>query len=115
MSSNSQSDDQKGGALVKEKEEVLVAEPKTKPKRPPLYQVILLNDDYTPMDFVVFILKDVFHKPHEEALSIMLEVHHQGSGVCGVYTRDVAETKLEEVVHIAKQNDHPLQCIMRQE
>lgn len=104
-----------GGALVKEAGDVLLAEPKTKPKRPPLYKVILLNDDYTPMDFVVFILKEVFRKDHEEAVRIMLEVHHQGSGVCGLYTRDVAETKAEEVIHTAKQNSHPLQCVLEKE
>ena len=99
--------------LVKENAVALPAKPKL--ARPPLYKVILLNDDYTPMDFVVFILKDVFHKGHEEAIQTMLEVHHQGSGMCGLYTRDVAETKVEEVIHIAKQNAHPLQCIMQKE
>ncbi len=97
------------------KEGVLVAEPKTKTKRPPFYRVLLLNDDYTPMDFVVFVLKDVFHKPHEDAIRTMLEVHHQGAGICGVFTRDVAETKVDQVVRLARQNEHPLQCVMQQD
>ena len=79
-------------------------------KPPPLYQVALLNDDYTPMDFVTFILKDVFHKTHEESVSIMLEIHHRGAGVCGVYTRDVAETKAELVITMSRRNEYPLQC-----
>ncbi len=96
---------------------VLVVEPKTKTKtaRPPFYKVMLLNDDYTPMDFVVFILKQVFHKRHEEAIQIMLEVHNRGSGTCGVFTRDVAETKVEQVVALARKNEHPLQCVMEKE
>jgi ATP-dependent Clp protease adaptor protein ClpS len=97
------------------KEGVLVAEPKTKLKRPPFYKVMLLNDDYTPMDFVVFVLKDVFHKDHEDAIRTMLEVHHQGAGVCGTFTRDVAETKVDQVVRLARQNEHPLQCVMQQD
>lgn len=97
------------------KEAVLTAEPKVKTKRPPFYKVVLLNDDFTPMDFVVFILKDVFHKDHEDAIRTMLDVHNQGGGVCGLYTRDVAETKVEQVLRLARQNDHPLQCVMEKE
>ena len=89
---------------------VLLAEPKVKTERPPFFKVVLLNDDYTPMDFVVFLLKDVFRKIHEEAISIMLEVHHKGAGVCGVFTRDVAETKAELVITLARRNEYPLQC-----
>ena len=84
-------------------------------RAPPLYQVLLLNDDFTPMDFVVFILKDVFHKNHEEAVSTMLDVHHKGAGVCGVYTRDVAETKSELVTTLARRNEYPLQCRVEKE
>lgn len=95
-------------------EGILVLEPETRTKnaRPPLYKVILLNDDYTPMDFVVLVLKGFFHKVHEEAIKIMLDVHHQGSGLCGVFTRDVAETKIDLVVAAARKNQHPLQCVM---
>jgi ATP-dependent Clp protease adaptor protein ClpS len=91
-------------------DELLLAEPQVKTKRPPFFKVVLVNDDYTPMDFVVFLLKDVFRKIHEEAVSIMLEIHHKGAGVCGVYTRDVAETKAEQVLTIARRNEYPLQC-----
>ncbi len=96
---------------------LLVLEPKTlaKTARPPLYKVLLLNDDYTPMDFVVCILKDIFHKGHEEAIRIMFEVHKSGMGICGTFTRDVAETKVEHVTAEARKNEHPLQCILEKE
>ena len=89
---------------------LLLAEPEVKTKRPPFFKVVVLNDDYTPMDFVVFLLKDIFRKTQEEAVSIMLEVHNKGSGVCGIYTRDVAETKAETVLTVARRNEYPLQC-----
>lgn len=79
---------------------------------PPLYQVVLLNDDYTPMDFVVDILQTHFRKGLDEATMIMLNIHHHGRGVCGVYTKDVAQTKVELVMAEAQQAQHPLQCIM---
>lgn len=87
---------------------------KTSPKldRPSMYQVFLLNDDYTPMDFVVIVLQQFFAKSYPLAVKIMLEVHHQGKGVCGVFTRDVAETKVAQVNEFAKLNDHPLLCKM---
>jgi len=94
---------------------LLLAEPEVKTKRPPYFKVVLLNDDYTPMDFVTFVLKDVFHKNHEEAVSIMLEIHHRGAGICGVYTRDVAETKAELVMTISRRNEYPLQCRVENE
>jgi ATP-dependent Clp protease adaptor protein ClpS len=72
--------------------------------------VLLLNDDFTPMDFVVFLLKDIFHRNHEEAVAIMMEIHNRGMGVCGVYTRDVAETKAELVITLSRRNEYPLQC-----
>jgi ATP-dependent Clp protease adaptor protein ClpS len=96
-------------------ESVLVAEPKTRTARPPFYKVMLLNDDYTPMDFVVLILKQVFHKEHTDAIQVMLEVHNQGSGTCGVFTRDVAETKIDQVAAFSRKNEHPLQCVMEKE
>lgn len=89
---------------------LLLAEPEVKTKRPPFFKVVLLNDDYTPMDFVTFVLKDIFHKNHEEAVSIMMEIHNKGEGMCGVYTRDVAETKAELVITISRRNEYPLQC-----
>jgi ATP-dependent Clp protease adaptor protein ClpS len=109
------------GSIIKSMQEkhdgLLVLEPETNVKnaRPPLYKVLLLNDDYTPMDFVVSIVKQIFHKAHEEAIRIMLEVHNQGSGLCGTYTRDVAETKIDQVVLTARKNEHPLQCVMEKE
>jgi len=96
---------------------LLVLEPKTQPKtaRPPLYKVVLLNDDYTPMEFVVQILKECFHKKTEEAVRIMMEVHTKGKGICGIYTRDVAETKIEVAIAYARLNEYPLQCVMEKE
>ena len=93
----------------------LVAEPKTKPKRPSFYKVVLLNDDYTPMEFVVHVLQAIFRKDQDDATRIMLEVHQKGAGLCGVYTREVAETKVEQVIQFARRNEHPLQCVMEQE
>lgn len=95
---------------VRRDAQVLVAEPEVKTKKPPFFKVILLNDDYTPMDFVVLVLKNIFRKNHEEAISIMLEVHNRGAGVCGVFTRDVAETKTDQTVTFARQHEYPLQC-----
>lgn len=79
---------------------------------PPLYKVWLLNDDYTPMDFVVEVLTDFFYKNLEEAEQIMLKVHHEGKAVCGEYPRDVAETKVMRVARYARSHGHPLQCVM---
>ncbi len=79
---------------------------------PPLYQVVLLNDDYTPMEFVVHVLQQIFHKSEEDAARIMLLVHHEGRGVCGVYPRDIAATRVEMVRQLARTHQHPLQCVM---
>lgn len=84
-------------------------------KIPRKYRVLLLNDDYTPMDFVVEVLKRFFHLEEEKAMQIMLQVHRQGSGVCGVFTRDIAETKVALVNDFARSNDHPLLCSMEPE
>lgn len=94
---------------------LLLAEPKVKTKRPPYFKVVLLNDDFTPMDFVVFILKDIFRKNHEEAVNVMMEIHQKGAGTCGVYTRDVAETKAEMVITLSRRNEYPLQCCVEKE
>lgn len=87
---------------------------RTKPqvKRPSLYRVLLLNDDYTPMEFVVHVLERFFSKNHEEANTIMLHVHHHGVGECGVFTYEVAETKVTQVMDFARKHQHPLQCVM---
>ena len=90
-------------------------EVKSKKKKPSLYRVLLLNDDYTPMEFVVYLLESVFHKSHEEAVKIMLHVHHNGVGVCGVYTYEIAETKVVRVMSLARRAQHPLQCTMEKE
>lgn len=79
-------------------------------KEPPMYKVLLHNDDYTTMEFVVQILMAIFHKSVEEATRIMLNVHQQGIGVCGVYPYEVAETKVETVIRLARENGHPLRC-----
>ena len=88
---------------------------KTRTKKPSLYRVLLLNDDYTPMEFVVHILERFFHKSREEATRIMLHVHRRGVGVCGVYTYEVAETKVTQVMDFARRHQHPLQCTMEKE
>ena len=90
---------------------------KTKPKtqKPSLYKVLLLNDDYTPMEFVVHVLQAFFNKTGEDAYRVMLHVHQKGVGVCGVYTYEVAETKVTQVMDFAKENNHPLQCTMEKE
>ena len=92
---------------------VLEAE-KAKLKPPPLYKVMLLNDDYTPMDFVVVVLQTVFAMSREKATQVMLQVHREGMGVCGTYTREVASAKVEQVVAIARKHQHPLQCTMEE-
>ena len=94
---------------------IVVTETKTKTKKPSMYKVLLLNDDYTPMEFVVHILERIFHKRHDEATQIMLHVHQKGIGVCGVYTYEIAETKVNQVVDFARRNQHPLQCTMEKE
>ncbi len=88
---------------------------KPKAKKPSLYKVLLLNDDYTPMEFVVYVLQTVFGKTPEDAYRIMLHVHQKGVGVCGVYTFEVAETKVTQVMDMARENGHPLQCTMEKE
>jgi ATP-dependent Clp protease adaptor protein ClpS len=88
---------------------------RTKTKRPNLYRVLLLNDDYTPMEFVVLVLQDVFNKSREEAMQIMMHVHQKGVGECGVFPYEVAETKVTRVMDTARKNQHPLQCVMEKQ
>ena len=85
---------------------------KKKLKRPSLYKVIMLNDDFTPMDFVVYLLKTFFQKNHDEASKIMLEIHNKGSGICGVFTYEIAETKILKVVNTSRNNGFPLLCTL---
>ena len=89
---------------------LLVQDAKPKLKRPPLYKVVLLNDDYTPMEFVVEVLETFFSMTRENATRIMMEVHTRGKGICGVYTHDVAETKVTLVNNFSRENQHPLMC-----
>jgi ATP-dependent Clp protease adaptor protein ClpS len=99
-------EDRQTGVVVKSR-------PKT--KKPSMYKVLLLNDDYTPMEFVVHVLERFFNKGREEATRIMLHVHRRGVGVCGVYTYEVAETKVTQVIDFARRNEHPLQCTLEKE
>lgn len=95
-----------GGALLEVK--------KSRLKPPPLFKVMLLNDDYTPMEFVVIVLQSFFAMTRETATQIMLKVHREGVGVCGVYPRDVATSKVEQVVAYARRHQHPLRCVMEE-
>ena len=93
----------------------IITRTRPKTKRPQLYKVLLLNDDYTPMEFVVHVLERFFNKGREEATRIMLHVHHNGVGMCGVFTYEVAETKVTHVMDFARKHQHPLQCVMEKE
>ena len=93
----------------------VVTETKPKVQRPSLYRVLILNDDYTPMEFVVYVLERFFHKNREDATRIMMHVHQFGVGVCGVYTYEVAETKVAQVSETARRHQHPLQCTMEKD
>ena len=89
-----------------------LVKPDVRTKRPPMYKVVLLNDDFTPMEFVIYVLKKHFHKSPKEAEKIMLEVHNQGAGIAGIYPYEVAETKVYLVNELAKAERHPLKCIL---
>lgn len=93
----------------------VATKPKPMTKKPSMYKVLLLNDDYTPMEFVIQVLENFFNKSRSEATRIMLHVHKKGVGLCGVYTFDVAETKVMQVMNAARQAQHPLQCTMEKE
>lgn len=90
----------------------LLTKKKTRTSKPRQYKVLLLNDDYTPMDFVVAVLMKIFTKSEDEATRIMLQVHHSGMGECGIYSFEIAETKVMQVMDLARQYQHPLQCVM---
>ena len=93
---------------------VMVETSKPETARPPLYQVLLLNDDFTPMEFVVVVLQKFFGMGREKATQVMLAVHREGRGVCGLYPRDIASTKVEQVCSFSRQHQHPLQCVMEE-
>ena len=103
---NKNDDDEQVGVLTKSE---------VKTKKPSMYKVLLLNDDYTPMEFVIHVLQRFFRKSLEEATEIMLHVHHSGVGICGVYTYEIAETKVNQVLTAAEKHQHPLQCTMEKE
>lgn len=104
MSRGPGDDDRSGTAII--------TRTKPKTKRPSLYRVLLLNDDYTPMEFVVHVVERFFNKTHEDAYHIMMHVHQNGVGECGVFTYEVAETKVTQVMDFARKHQHPLQCVM---
>jgi len=104
--------DQKNGNGT---ESGVIVRSKPKTKKPAMYKVLLLNDDYTPMEFVVHVLERFFSKGRDDATRIMLHVHRRGVGVCGVYTFEVAETKVTQVMDFARRHQHPLQCTMEKE
>ena len=102
-------------ATRKQREGETILEPeKSRVKQPPLFRVLLLNDDYTPMDFVVVVLQRFFGMSREQATVVMLQVHRAGKGICGVYPRDMAATKVEQVGAFAHQHQHPLACVMEE-
>ena len=102
-------DDQEGGT---DNEVGIATKTRTKPKKPSPYKVLLLNDDYTPMEFVVMVLKRFFSMDLEQATRVMLHVHQKGVGVCGIFPYEVAETKVNQVMDFARKHQHPLQCVM---
>lgn len=104
-----------GGEESPEEESGLLLKTRPKTKKPAMYKVLLLNDDYTPMEFVVHILERFFNKNRQEATDVMLHVHRRGVGVCGIFTYEVAETKVAQVMDYARQNEQPLQCTMEKE
>jgi ATP-dependent Clp protease adaptor protein ClpS len=109
------SDDDGMGGTNEGRNVAVATRVKPKTKKPSMYRVLVLNDDYTPMEFVVYILENFFNKSREDATHIMLHVHQNGVGVCGVYSYEVAETKVAQVLDLARRNQHPLQCTMEKE
>lgn len=103
------------GGHERERQTGLLLKPRPKTKKPSMYKVLLLNDDYTPMEFVVHILERFFSKNRQEATDIMLHVHRRGVGLCGIFTYEVAETKVAQVMDFARANEQPLQCTMEKE
>jgi ATP-dependent Clp protease adaptor protein ClpS len=99
---------------TRSREGTLLEAKKSKLKPPPLFKVILLNDDYTPMEFVIAVLQMFFSLTREKATQIMLKVHREGMGVCGVYPKDIATTKVAQVMGYARKHQHPLQCVMEE-
>lgn len=111
------SDDDSGDAIGGDGDNStgIATKTRAKTKKPSMYKVLMLNDDYTPMEFVVLVLEKFFEKQHEEAIKIMLHVHQKGVGICGVFTYEVAETKVTQVMDFARKHEHPLQCTLEKE
>jgi ATP-dependent Clp protease adaptor protein ClpS len=101
-------------AQINNTEDIQISPEKQKTKLPSIYKVIILNDDYTPMEFVVYTIQNVFKKSHDEATRIMLKIHTEGQGVCGMFPLEIAETKMKQVLNLAKEHQHPLQCIIEE-
>ena len=99
---------------MQHKDDSVLEAKKAKVKLPPMYKVLLLNDDYTPMEFVVLVLQKFFGMTREKATQVMLKVHREGMGICGVYPRDVALTKVQQVAGYSRKHQHPLQCVMEE-
>lgn len=108
-------DDSGDGSGLPERQTGLLLKPRPKTRKPNMYKVLLLNDDFTPMEFVVHVLERFFNKNRQEATDIMLHVHRRGVGVCGIFTHEVAETKVAQVMDFARANEQPLQCTMEKE
>ena len=98
-----------------DQDSLVLTQSKPKTKKPSMYNVLLLNDDYTPMEFVILVLEKYFGKSREEATQIMLHVHQKGIGVCGLYPNEIAETKVVQVMEFARKNEHPLQCTLEKQ
>ena len=99
----------------KNNDTAVLTKEKVKVKKPSMYAVVLINDDYTPMEFVIYILQTIFKKSYEEAKQVMLLVHNEGKGICGVYSLDIAETKANQVIEYARINQHPLECKLQKQ
>jgi len=108
-------DPDQGGRDDSRRQTGLLLKPKPKTKKPSMYKVLLLNDDYTPMEFVVHVLEKFFNKNQQEATDIMMHVHRRGVGICGIFTYEVAETKVQQVMDFARANEQPLQCTLEKE
>ena len=103
------------GGDGEDNEQGVAVKSRSKTKKPSMYRVLMLNDDYTPMEFVIHVLESFFNKSHDEATQVMLHVHQKGVGVCGVYTYEIAETKVNQTMDLAQQNQHPLQCTIEKD
>ena len=112
---NDEDNEENNGNGINDFEDSVTLKTRTKTKKPSMYKVLMLNDDYTPMEFVIHVLEQFFSKNQDEATQIMLHVHQKGVGVCGVFTYEVAETKVNQTMDMARQHQHPLQCTIEKD